>query len=52
MDINYIFMVTFYVYLITLAKALTIGSEFNFYLWIRYGKKYMSWYFNRPNFKP
>lgn len=27
-------------------KSLTIGSEFNFYYWYKYGKKYTDWYFN------
>lgn len=31
-------------------KALTIGSDFNFYLWFKHGKKYTEWYFNRPGF--
>jgi hypothetical protein len=25
-------------------KALFIGSQFNFYYWIKYGKKYIQWY--------
>jgi hypothetical protein len=33
-------------------KALTIGSEFNFLLWCKHGKKYSTWYFNRPKFTP
>lgn len=32
-------------------KSLTIGSDFNFVNWIRYGKKYTDWYCNRPSFK-
>lgn len=31
-------------------KAAIIGSEFNFHYWFKYGKKYTSWYFNRPTF--
>jgi hypothetical protein len=33
------------------AKSLTIGSDFNFYYWFKYGKKYWKWYANRENFK-
>lgn len=35
---------------IIVLKALTIGSDFNFYLFIKYGKEYWNWYKNRPDF--
>lgn len=31
-------------------KSIIIGSDFNFPLWFKHGKKYMQWYFNRPKF--
>jgi hypothetical protein len=31
-------------------KAIFIGSEFNFYYWLKYGRKYTTWYNNRPTF--
>ncbi len=31
-------------------KALTLGSEFNFYHWYKHGKEYSTWYNNRPKF--
>jgi hypothetical protein len=31
-------------------KGITIGSEFNFLYWYKYGKKYTKWYFDRPEF--
>jgi len=31
-------------------KAIVIGSEFNFYSWLRDGKKYSKWYSNRPKY--
>jgi hypothetical protein len=34
------------------AKSMIVGSDFNFYYWIRCGKKYTDWYNNRPKFKP
>ena len=33
-------------------KAITIGSDFSFYDWFVFGKRYTDWYFNRPEFKP
>lgn len=35
-------------------KSITVGSEFNFFHWIRYQKVYTSWYFDkeRTEFKP
>jgi len=33
-----------------IAKSLLIGSEFSFYDWIKYGKTYSKWYFNRETF--
>ena len=31
-------------------KAMTIGSDFNFYFWFKHGKIYTNWYFNREIF--
>jgi len=31
-------------------KAVTIGSDFNFFLWFRDGKKYSAWYKNRETY--
>jgi len=31
-------------------KAMLIGSDFNFYYWWKYGRKYLNWYDNRPKF--
>ena len=28
-------------------KTITVGSEFNFAHWIKYGRAYTKWYFNR-----
>jgi len=28
-------------------KAITIGSDFNFWYWIKWGKIYTEWYFNK-----
>lgn len=33
-------------------KAMTIGSEFSFYHWFKYRKRYSKWYFNRESFDP
>ncbi len=33
-------------------KAIIIGSEFSFYYWFKYGKKYTNWYNNRKQFNP
>lgn len=33
------------------AKSIIIGSEFNFHYWFKYGKKYTTWYDNRPTYK-
>lgn len=33
-------------------KATLIGSEFNFYYWHKYGKRYTRWYSNRETFHP
>jgi hypothetical protein len=38
-------------FVIVWLKAITIGSDFNFILWIKYGKLYTNWYNNRPTFK-
>ena len=33
-------------------KAITIGSDFNLWYWIKYGKEYRTWYIrtSRPKF--
>ena len=31
-------------------KAITIGSDFNLWYWVKYGKEYRTWYNNRPKF--
>jgi hypothetical protein len=31
-------------------KSITIGSDFNFYNWIKYGKLYTSYYTNKQTF--
>lgn len=31
-------------------KSIILGSNFNFYYFIKYGKKYSNWYFNRETF--
>jgi len=31
-------------------KAMTIGSDFNFYFWAKYGRIYSDWYVNREKF--
>ena len=28
----------------TTIKALTVGSNFSFHLWVKYGRKYIRWY--------
>ena len=43
--VHYVFPVC--VAIITL-KALTVGSDFSFVAWMRDGKAYTKWYFNRP----
>ncbi len=38
--------------LLTVAiKAIVIGSDFNFYRYIKNGRKYWGWYTNRQTFK-
>lgn len=32
-------------------KAILIGSDFDFYEWIKHGKKYREWYNNREEFR-
>lgn len=32
-------------------KAVTVGSDFNFYHYFKYEKKYSEWYFNKETFK-
>lgn len=32
------------IFIIIAIKSMTIGSSFSFFLWIKYGKKYYSWY--------
>ena len=31
-------------------KSFTVGSDFSFHLWFKYGKRYTTWYFNREEF--
>ncbi len=38
--------------LITFFKAIIVGSDFIFLIWIKYRKIYTNWYFNREEFKP
>lgn len=38
--------------LIVVIKALTVGSQFDFYYNFKYGKNYRRYYFNRPKFDP
>ncbi|MFA5880587.1 MAG: hypothetical protein WC834_00200 [Eubacteriales bacterium] len=35
---------------LVICKDLTIGSEFNPFLWYKYGMKYIKWYFSRETF--
>lgn len=37
--------------LLVFLKSIFIGSEFSFYYWIKYGKKYTNWYSKRPTFQ-
>lgn len=32
-------------------KAILIGSEFNFFYFLRYGRRYWDWYNSRPSFQ-
>ena len=32
-------------------KAMMVGSEFNFWYWFKYGKRYTQWMKDRPEFK-
>ena len=32
-------------------KAITIGSEFSFYDWLKYRKAYTDWYFDRETWE-
>ena len=42
---------------ITWLKSITIGSTFNFWLWLKYGRDYFNWYRTlmeqeyKPNYK-
>jgi len=38
------------VLVVAVIKSITIGSEFNFFMWLKHKKKYTQWYFNRPTF--
>lgn len=31
-------------------KAVFIGSDFSFIKWFRFGRRYLTWYRNRPKF--
>lgn len=33
-------------------KSMLVGSEFSFYKWVKYGRRYTTWYFNRSDFDP
>lgn len=37
--------------LLAFIKSVVVGSEFSFWKWIKYGKLYTHWYFNRPEFE-
>jgi hypothetical protein len=38
--------------IVVLIKSVLIGSNFSFNLWLKHGKKYLTWYRNREEFKP
>ena len=40
----------FYTFIFLILKSIIIGSDFSFYWWIKDGKKYTNWYFNRPDY--
>lgn len=44
-------IISFSVLYLIFLKSVTIGSEFNFWYWIKYGKKYMEWYSNKETFR-
>lgn len=44
MDFDYIFTC---VILFVSLKSITIGSDFSFYSWFKYGKRYTDWYFDK-----
>jgi len=33
-------------------KSIFLGFDFDFITWIKYGKRYTKWYYNRPKFDP
>ncbi len=39
------------VIILVFIKSLLIGNEFSFYYWLKHGKVYDGWYFNRETFK-
>lgn len=41
---NTILFIGTIIYILIAIKALTIGSNFNFILWIKYKKEYVDWY--------
>lgn len=45
--VNIFHLVTY----VIVVKAFLIGSDFSFYYWFKYGKKYTMWYENRKRFK-
>jgi|GEM_PF-5084106 len=40
----------YYMLLILATKCIFIGGEFNFIHWIKYGKDYVNWYYNREEY--
>ncbi len=44
-------LIPFVILSVISVKAVTIGSEFSFYNWVKYGKIYSGWYFDRQTFK-
>lgn len=51
MDIEILKNISIILVCIVAAKAILIGSDFDFAKWIKYGKEYRHWYDNRPEFK-
>ena len=35
-----------------LVKSILVGSDFSIYEWLKHGKTYTGWYFNRKKFNP
>jgi hypothetical protein len=47
---NILYIILWFVVGATALKAWTVGSDFNFVLWFKYGREYLHWYDNRPTF--